>query len=66
MVMTFRFLGVIRGRAQREPGIQWYLRGAGLDPGPALCAVRDDIKRRSGPSGMAVKIKERGGGMFCF
>ena len=49
-----------------KAGIQWCLRGARLDPGSALRAVRDDIKRRSAPSGMAVKIKERGGGMFCF
>jgi hypothetical protein len=26
--------------------IQWHLRSARLDPGPALRAVRDDIKRR--------------------
>jgi hypothetical protein len=53
--------GVIPGRAQREPGsasptaklvIQWHLRDARLDPGSALRAVRDDVKkegaRRSG------------------
>ena len=47
--------GVIPGRAQREPGsasptaklvIQWHLRDARLDPGSALRAVRDDIKKR--------------------
>ena len=38
---------VIHG-AQREPGIQWYLRDARLDPGSALRAVRDDVKRRRG------------------
>ncbi len=27
-----RFFAVIPGRAQREPGIQWHLRGARLDP----------------------------------
>ena len=48
----FRFLGVIPGYAQREPGIQWYLRGARLDPGSALRAVRDDIKRSNALAGM--------------
>ena len=44
---------VIPGRVQREPGIQWRLRGARLYPGSALRAVRDDAPaRRSAPSGM--------------
>ena len=30
---------------QREAGIRWCLRGACLDPGAALRAVRDDVKR---------------------
>ena len=51
----FRFSAVIPGRAQCEPGIQWYLQGARLDPGSALRAVRDDIRRRSGPSGMTLE-----------
>ncbi len=29
-----------------QAGIQWLLRGARLDPGPALRAVRDDIKEK--------------------
>ena len=28
-----------------EAGIPWHLRGARLDPGSALRAVRDDVKR---------------------
>ncbi len=36
------------------PARRRYLRGARLDPGSALRAVRDDIKRR-GPSGMTSK-----------
>ena len=47
--------GVIPGRAQREPGIQWYLRGARLDPGSALRAVRDDNKKKGAPSGMMAR-----------
>ena len=43
---TFRFLGVIPGHAQREPGIQFYLLGTRLDPGSALRAVRDDITKK--------------------
>ena len=54
-----RFFAVIPGRAQREPGsasptaklvIQWHLRGARLDPGSALRAGRDDVKKKGGPS----------------
>ena len=41
-----------------KAGIQWYLRGARLDFGSALRAVRDDIKRRSGPSGMTSKARD--------
>ena len=47
--------GVIPGRAQREPGIQWHLRDARLDPGSALRAVRDDIKKKGAPSGMMAR-----------
>ena len=39
-------LAVIPGRAQREPGIQWHWRGARLDPGSALRAIRDDVTGR--------------------
>ena len=39
-------LAVIPGRAQREPRIQWHLRGARLDPGSALRAVRDDVRKK--------------------
>ena len=38
--------GVIPWRAQREPEIQWHLRGARLDPGSALRAVRDDVRKK--------------------
>ena len=37
---------VIPGPPQAEPGIQSHLRGARLDPGSALRAVRDDVKRK--------------------
>ena len=40
---VFRFLAVILGRAQREPGIQWRLPSSRVDPGSALRAVRDDV-----------------------
>ena len=39
------FFVVLPGRALREPGIQWHWRAARLDPGSALRAVRDDIKK---------------------
>ena len=45
--LGWRFaFGAIPGRAQREPGIQWHLRSARLDPGSALRAVRDDVEKK--------------------
>ena len=45
------FFAVIPKPPQAEPGTQWYLRSARLDPGSALRAVRDDVKREGGDGG---------------
>ena len=37
-----------------QAGIQWLLRGARLDPGSALRAVRDDISKRGSAAHFAV------------
>ena len=44
-----RFFAVIPAQA----GIQWPLRCVRLDPGSALCAVRDDVKSKGARSGVA-------------
>ena len=51
LVGVFHFLAVIPGRAQREPGIQRRLPNSCLDPGSALRAVRDDVKKSGVPAG---------------
>ena len=72
---TFCLLLSSRGRRRRNPGSsdlavmgclarcprgrRRHLRSACLDPGSALRAVRDDIKRKGAPSGMTSRERER-------
>ncbi len=57
LVGVFHFLAVIPGRAQREPGIQRRLPNSCLDPGSALRAVRDDVRKSARRPGCATSKK---------